>query len=494
MSPLLSKDSPLTKLIINGIETKCSSGNTIPLVDPSTSQEWLRVDEANEEDVNIAVGHAESAFQVWSTLPSYIKASTIRKFGELIMENKEVLIYFECKGNGKPISQASWDVPVTVGILNHMAALCETDNKSAVSTNGSPGFLNYVLRESFGVTAGIIPWNVPMIMFASKVGPAVAAGNAIIIKPSEKAPLTSLLLGSLATQAGFSPGLIQVLPGYGPSAGAALARHVKIRKISFTGSVATGRLIQEMAAKSNLKNVSLELGGKSPNIIFQDVDIPSAASACAQSILSGSGQTCFAASRIYVHTSIKEVFLKFYTEVLELAYQGIGHHLEDKTTYGPVVDRIQFQRVQELLKQGDNSEKIVIGGGSSSSAPAGGYFIPPTIFTSVADSAEINIREIFGPIVMVHTFDGEAEVIKRANDSEYGLYGAVFTKDIDRAMRVSKALEVGSVGINCTSPVVAADMLFGGYKASGIGREGGPDALHAWQEMKSVYLKIGQVE
>lgn len=295
------------------------------------------------------------------------------------------------------------------------------------------------------------------------------------------------MLGKLAVEAGFPPGLIQVLSGYGPTVGATLARHMKIRKISFTGSLGVGRLIQKMSSESNLKAVTLELGGKSPTIVFPDADLPSAAKQLAHSILMYSGQSCMCTSRLYIHSSIAEEFTKLYQKAIEAQASVIGSAMDEKTTHGPQVDKIQHDKIKHYIEVGKTEGNVLLGGQNLNQD---GFFIQPTVFTDVKDDAVIVREEIFGPVSVLSTFETEEEAIQRANDSEYGLYASVFSKNINRATRVASALDAGSVGVNCTSPTLAPDMPFGGYKQSGLGRELGPSCLYAWKQTKSVFVKL----
>jgi aldehyde dehydrogenase (NAD+) len=476
---------PITKLIINGQETPSISGKQFPLIDPSTGKEWIKIDEADKEDVEVAVKHAEQAWPAWSAQPAVVKAMTIRKLGQLIAEHADELAEIESRTMGLPITKLRQSIRSMPFFTNFFASLVET-SVSTASTN-TPGHLNYTLNQPYGVTAGILPWNGPIALFLMKVCPAVGAGNAIIIKSSEKAPLTPLILGKLAGEAGFPPGLVQVLSGFGPTVGSALGLHMKIRKISFTGSVGVGKLIQQYSGQSNLKAVTLELGGKSPALVFPDANLEKAAEACATSILFNAGQACIASSRVYVHSSIKNDFLGFYEKAIKAQAHTIGSALDENTTHGPQVDKIQHDKIKKYLETGKTEGKVLFGG----SAPdRDGYFINPTVFTDVADTATISREEIFGPVSIVNTFETEEEAIQRANDTEYGLYASVFTKNIDRALRVAAALESGSVGVNCTSPTMAFDQPFGGYKQSGLGRELGVNALSFWKETKSVFVKL----
>lgn len=358
------------------------------------------------------------------------------------------------------------------------------------------GFLKVTRHEPLGVTAGIIPWNGPVVLAAFKAAPALATGNCFILKPSEKTPFAALALGPLIKEAGFPPGVFQVLSGDG-STGALLASHMAIRKISFTGSVPTGKKIQEMAARSNLKRVTLELGGKSPAVIFDDCDLPNAVHWAVRALVMNTGQVCYAATRVYVQEGIYDEFVKLYKAGLENHAKTIGDPDNESTGIGPLVDEAQFKRVTGFIERGAAGQGCVLTGGKSGGSATGhhhtndarGFFVEPTVFTDVKDDAEINTQEIFGPVSVLAPFRTEEEVIRKANATEYGLMAGVFTQDINRALRVASEFESGMVGINCIS-LSFPDAPFGGSKQSGVGRECGRAALEAYTETKTVMINL----
>lgn len=355
----------------------------------------------------------------------------------------------------------------------------------------TPNFVNFTFRQPYGVCAAITPWNAPVTEFFFKVAPAVLAGNTIVAKSSEKAPLTSLLVAKLTQEAGFPRGVVNVLSGTGPNCGAAIASHMEIRKISFTGSARTGRAIKKAALESNLKHVTLELGGKSPLIIFEDADLEKAANAAAVSILYNSGQVCIASTRIYAHSSI----LKRFCELLVSAVRKQGTNPTDgkdpllsATVRGPQADKAQFETILKYIRGSrDKGDKILTGGERDGEQ---GFYIQPAVILDPEEQSAVMREEIFGPVGCVRSFTTEEEVVRLANDTEYGLYASAFTRDLSRGLRMAKALESGTVGLNCTSPMMTFDMPFGGVKQSGEGRENGQHALDDWTELKTVYVGL----
>jgi acyl-CoA reductase-like NAD-dependent aldehyde dehydrogenase len=353
------------------------------------------------------------------------------------------------------------------------------------NTMNLEGFVKLVRHEPLGVCAAVNPFNAPLATFFLKVAPALATGNVIIVKPSEKTPLGSLAVVSLFEKAGIPPGVVQVVTGPG-STGALLAEHMRIRKISFTGSVATGRKIQEAAARSNLKRVTLELGGKSPAIVFEDANLQNALTWTVNAILTRSGQLCVAASRVYVQKGIADQFIKEYKERMEAAAGDLGDPQDPGVKFGPMVDESQLERVKRMVEEGKSEGQLVVGGIQHGDT---GCFMKPTVFLNPKNDAKIYREEIFGPVSIIKTFETEEEVLKLANDTEFGLMSGVFTKDITRALRVSSALETGVVGVNCVS-LQNMQAPFGGKKQSGIGREFGEYALRLYTEPKTVLINM----
>ncbi|KAE8383670.1 aldehyde dehydrogenase domain-containing protein [Aspergillus bertholletiae] len=479
MSTTTADKQPIeSRLFINGEFQPATGGKTFKLINPYTHEPVVDVHEANEQDVDKAVAAAKAAFPAWRDLAPDARGVYLRKLSDLITENTPTLACLESMSMGKPVSLYIDGKMAADSFAYYAEAGWHAQGTSSVN---SPGILGLSLRQPYGVVGAIIPWNVPLALLSLKVAPALAAGNTVVIKSSEKAPLTSAFLAKLVAEAGFPPGVFNLISGFGNPAGSALASHMDVRCLSFTGSTATGQKIQIAAAKSNMKVVHMELGGKSPAIIFDDADIEDAAEKTRFSIHFTSGQTCFANSRIYVQESVADKFIATFKERFGAAAR-MGNPLEPTTNHGPQADKVQYERVKSYLEIGEKEGKLTMGG------DGGNGFIKPTVFENLPDDSRIMKEEVFGPVVTINTFKTEEEAIERANASEFGLYASVFTKDIDRAVRLSKLLEAGTVGVNCTSPTIVRDMPFGGYKQSGLGREGLLSGLDSYLETKTVLI------
>ncbi|KAF9884703.1 hypothetical protein FE257_001332 [Aspergillus nanangensis] len=471
-------------------------GKSFPIFNPYTESKICNIHEAQQEDVNIAVHAAENALSSWSTRNANERAAPLFKLAQLIRQNAEELAILDSICMGKPLELLKrMDIPACAGIFEYYAG-CANHILGETSL-GMKSFMNLTVRQPYGVVGLIIPWNVPMIMFAFKVAPALITGNTVILKPSEKAPLSSLKMASLIIEAGFPPGVVNIVNGDGPTTGSAIALHPKIRKISFTGSVATGRKIMRMAADSNLKNVSLELGGKSPAIIFEDADIVAAARYTHFSINHNSGQHCQANSRVLVHRKVEDAYME---ELKRLASQvKLGDPMDKQTFQGPQVDGPQVKQIIDLIDHGKQDGTLVMGGEKHPGTVTNhhnrkGHFVRPTILLNVSRSSPAYQQEIFGPVVIVNTFDSEEAAIEEANGTEFGLFASVYTKDLERAIRVSHAIHSGAVGVNCSVPLRAVDMPIGGWKQSGIGRELSLHGLNMYTELKTIFLKYGSDE
>ncbi|KAM0752620.1 betaine-aldehyde dehydrogenase [Meredithblackwellia eburnea MCA 4105] len=471
-----------TRLFLNGSFVDSDKKSTFAVRSAATGELVAHVQEASKSDVDKAVAFAEASQPLWEETPPVERANCLRKLADLIETHSATIKKLDSICMGRPVGQQFIDVAMSCRRLRWDASLAESLHGE--STTAHPGMLGLTLRVPFGVTAGILPFNIPLMMWVSKVGPSVAAGNAIIVKSSEKCPLAALFLGQLTVEAGFPPGIIQVISG-GLETGKYLSEHMRIRKISFTGSTNAGKAIAAAAALSNLKDVTMELGGKSPTIIFEDADLDAAVPATAFSIQWNSGQVCVANSRLYVH---EKIFAEFITR-FKAAYESykLGDPLDESTTLGPVADSSQGKRVMSYIAVGEKDGKKIVGGGRVGTGE--GYFIQPTAFIDIPDDSRINREEVFGPVVVIHKFKDEVDVVRKANDTEMGLMAAVYTRDIDRAVRVARKLDAGTVAVNGTSPQsTIVENPFGGTKQSGIGRETGIETVKRWTEEKAVVI------
>lgn len=443
------------------------------------------VDLAGADDVDAAVAAAEKAFPAWKKVPAQARRELLNRFADLIEKHSVALAEISRITLGAPVKNMSIrETLMAAEGFRYYAGW--TDKFAGESFPQEDGFLKIVRNEPLGVVAGVVPWNGPMTTAASKAAPALATGNCFILKPSEKTPFSALALGALIVEAGFPPGVFQILSGDG-STGALLSSHMRIRKISFTGSIPTGKRIQEAAAKSNLKRVTLELGGKSPAVVFDDANLENAITWTVRGITMNTGQICFAPTRVYVQESIYDKFVEGYKKALVEAGKGIGDPETESTTIGPLVDKIQFDRVSGFIERGKNGQGTLLTGGSRVGDK--GYFVEPTVFTNVAEDAEIITQEIFGPVSVLNSFKTEEEIIQKANDTNYGLMAGVFTQDINRALRVASEFDSGMVGINCVS-LSFKNAPFGGTKESGLGRENGIAGLKAYTDQKTVMINM----
>ncbi|KAF2475010.1 aldehyde dehydrogenase [Lindgomyces ingoldianus] len=472
------------QMLINNNLVPASDGGTFDLYSPHTGELVAKVPEATAEDVDTAVSAASAAFPSWSSLSPAQRGAPLKKLADLVLEKKDSLASLDALSMGRPTS-SYFDASYAATHFNYFAEAAYPQGHTSLNT---PGFLNMSVRQPFGVVAIIIPWNAPLVFFSKKVAPAVAAGNCVVVKGSEKAPLTCYLLSQLIPTCNFPPGVINVLSGHGHTSGSLLAHHMRIRALSFTGSTRTGRAIQIASANSNLKKVVFELGGKSPALVFPDADIEQAARETENSINWNSGQTCMANSRVYVHESIKEEFMEKFKGFARR--RRLGDPMDPEVNHGPQADRLQFDAVKRYIKMGKEAGGEVIDTGAGAEAEGGkSLLIHPVIFANIPETSPLTKEEIFGPVVVINTFATEDEVITKANDTEFGLYAALYTKDVERAIRVGKKLESGMVGINCTSPTGCWDLPFGGWKGSGTGRESLLDSMEHYLEVKSLYFR-----
>ena len=478
------------QLFIGGQWADAASGKTFETPNPATGETLARVAEGDAEDINRAVQAARAAFDdgPWGRMTPSERGRIIWRIGDLILEHADELAQLESLDNGKPfaVAQAA-DVPLAADLFHYMAGWATKieGNTINISVPYMPGanFHSYTLREPVGVVGQIIPWNFPLLMAAWKLGPALTTGNCVVLKPAEQTPLTALRLAELIAEAGVPDGVVNVVTGFGETAGAALAAHNDVDKVAFTGSTEVGKLIVK-AATGNLKKVTLELGGKSPNIVFEDA-VDGAIEGAANAIFFNHGQCCVAGSRLFVHQSRFDEVVGGVAEIAKSIKLGSG--MEAGTQMGPLVSEEQLQRVSGYLESGRaEGATAVVGGGRFGDR---GFFIEPTVLTNTHGQMKVVREEIFGPVVVAAPFSDLDEIAAQANDTEYGLGAGIWTKDISKAHALAKKLRAGTVWINCYN-VFDASLPFGGYKQSGWGREMGHEALEAYTEVKAVTTQL----
>ncbi len=479
------------KLFINGDWVDSQSGKTFDVTDPSSNRVIASVAEGQAEDINRAVVAARRAFEDsdWSRMKPVERERLIHRLADLIEEHADTLAELEALDNGKSVVMARHvDVKLAIEVYHYMAGWPSKIEGQTLPLSGAllpdQTFVGYSLREPVGVVGAIIAWNFPFLLAAWKMAPALAAGCTIVLKPAEETPLSALYLGKLAAEAGFPEGVINVVPGFGETAGAALSAHPDVDKITFTGSTEVGRLIARAAA-GNLKKVTLELGGKSPAIVFGDVDAEAAIAGAASAIFFNHGQTCCAGSRLYVHSSRFDEIVEGVSAVA--AGLKIGPGLDPATELGPLVSTTQRERVMSYVSQGlADGAKAVVGGRA---LDTDGYYVEATVFTQTRPEMSIVREEIFGPVVVAEAFNDLDEIAAVANRGNYGLAASIWTKDISTVHRLAPKLRAGTVWVNCHN-VLDSTMPFGGYKQSGWGREMGRESVEAYLESKSMCISI----
>lgn len=478
-----------TGLFINGQWVDPLEKATIDVINPVTGKKFTTVAVGSSKDVDIAVDAAKKAFKTsWGLkCPGVERGKLLYKLAELIEVNADELTALEAIDIGKPWSKTkAHNVGLSVRVIKYYAGWADKIHGQTVEINENK--LAYTRHEPYGVVGTITPWNSPLGMLALKLGPGLATGNTLVMKPSELTPLTALRLADLINEAGFPPGVVNIVNGYGHTVGQAISEHPLIEKVSFTGSGVTGRKVLKASADSNLKNVTLELGGKSPTIVFDDADLDQAVKWSAHGIFHNIGQACVAGSRIYLQEGIYDQFLAKFTEAAQDMTAALGDPFDNNVENGPLISQTQFDRVMGYIKSGmEEGATVHLGGGRHSTE---GYFVQPTIFTDCKPDMKIMQEEIFGPVAAIIKFKTEEEVIEAANATTYGLACSVLTENLSRALRVAHQLEAGSACVNC---VLAHEIStpFTGYKQSGIGSDLGQHALDTYTQVKSVHVNIG---
>ena len=476
-----------TQLLIGGTWRAGEGDKTFDVVEPATSEVMAKAAVASPADVDAAVKAARSAFEggAWSEAPASGRAKVLYRIAELIRADVDRLATLEARNAGKPIRDARDEVLGAAQCFEYYAGAATRIFGETIPVT-APG-LDFTLREPVGVVALIVPWNFPLTIASWKVAPALAAGNAAILKPASYTPLTALELGRIALEAGLPEGVLNVITGPGATTGNALAGHAGVDKIAFTGETLTGVSILQQAAP-NITRVSLELGGKSPNIVFQDADLDKAVPAAVSSVFGNAGQDCCARSRAFVHRSIAEEFDQ--RVALGSRQLTVGDPLDGATEVGPLISMKQRERVQAYVEVGQREGARLLSGGSAPGGALGrGSYLEPTVFDRADNRMRIAQEEIFGPVLTIIPFDDENEVLRLVNDTPYGLSGSIWTRDIGRALRVARGVKTGVLSIN-SSRSVHQEAPFGGYKRSGIGRELGMHALQLYTEVKNVFVSL----
>jgi aldehyde dehydrogenase (NAD+) len=476
-----------TKILIDNQWIDSVSGKTFETLNPATGEVLANVAEADAADVDLAVKAARNAFHSkaqWRRMSASERGKLLHRLADLIEQNIEELATLESLDNGKPrhVARAA-DLPLVIACYRYYAGWADKIQGKTIPINGD--YFCYTRHEPVGVVGQIIPWNFPLLMQAWKLAPALACGNTVVLKVAEQTPLSALRVGELIVEAGFPAGVVNILPGYGPTAGGAIARHMDVDKVAFTGSTEVGHLIMKAAAETNLKRVTLELGGKSPNIVFSDADMEQAVEGSHFALFFNQGQCCCAGSRVFVEEKIYDEFVGRSAD--RAKRRRVGDPLDKKTEQGPQVDQDQFNKVLSYIDAGKQEGARMLCGGER--VGDRGYFVAPTVFADVKDEMKIAQEEIFGPVMSIMKFKDVDELVDRANKTIYGLAAAVWTRDIGKAHHIANSVRAGTVWINCFD-VFDAAAPFGGFKQSGMGRELGEYGLQQYSEVKTVTVKL----
>ncbi len=471
-------------LLIDGELRKSASGGRIQLTEPATEQVWAEIPGAGVKEVDEAVTAANKAFRTadWADATPDVRATALHALAALIRENAEELAVIEARNVGKPIGNARWEINAGARCFEYYAGAIPHFGGQTIPV-AKKGF-DYTLRVPVGVVAAIVPWNFPFLMACWKVAPALATGNAVILKPATLTPLSAMALGELAVKVGIPNGILQVLPGRSSLIGDPLVTHPLVRKIALTGATETGTRIMELAAP-DIKRISLELGGKSPNIIFADADVQAAAKAAPMCVFDNTGQDCCARSRVLVQETVYEEFLHAFVEATQALV--VGDPMEESTQIGPMVSSGQRETVEEYIELARKDGGRILCGANRPKEP--GYYLAPTIIDGLPNDARVCQEEIFGPVACVIPFKDEQHAVQLANDTHFGLSGSLWTNDLTRAMRVAKALETGVLSVNTNSSVFV-EAPFGGFKRSGFGRDLGIEAMGLYTEVKNVFISL----
>ncbi len=489
VSELTAEVQTFDKLFIGGEWVGPAAGKTFESVNPATGNTWAIIAEGFEEDVDRAVKAARKAFESgpWPSMTPTQRGALLRKLGDLVLQNADRLARLETLDNGKAIREtAGVEMPATAQWYYYYAGLADKVEGTTIPIGND--FHVYTVREPVGVCGCIIPWNSPFLMAAFKIAPALAAGNTVVLKPAEHTPVTALELGRLVEEAGFPPGVVNIVPGFGETAGDALVRHPDVDKIAFTGETTTGQIIARNAADT-LKHVSFELGGKSPNIVFDDYELDDAVTAAMAGVFVAAGQTCVAGSRLFLNEKIHDAFLE--KLVSRASKVRVGDPLKQETQMGSQTCEQQWNKIRELVQSGVEEGAEILTGGKPPEDPAlsSGFFFTPTVFSHVSTDMRIAQEEIFGPVVSTFKFSDEDELVEKANAVKHGLAGGVWTRDIKRAFRVSRRIRAGTIWVNCYRKIHWA-VPFGGYKMSGYGRENGQEVMDLYTQTKTVWMDL----